>query len=296
MPEWKDNVKFAVYMKEIGDNGTPHYQGYLELKKPQRMSWMKKANQRIHWEVRRGKRGQAIRYCLKDYIQSLDLAREQGEDLRDTVLPTVYLYKYDKTVDDLLKECEPKTISLKDRMEEIKALIFSGASETEIADSYFDIWSRYHRSFTRYRALITKDRDFPTYYIVCQGATGTGKSKYAMENYPRAYWKSKNQWWDGYEGQESVILDEFYGWLPWDTLLRLGDRYPLQTETKGSVVKFCSKWIVITTNSLPDRWYRNVYFPAFIRRVAKWITFHENGILREYDTYDEAKNNFILCE
>lgn len=293
-PKWANNVKFAVYMLEQGSSGTPHYQGYLELHNPQRMSWLKKRQKEIHWERRRGPRGKAIKYCLKDYIQKKNQEVEEGKDLNDMDLPPVYLHGYDQGVENLITNCEPKNVSLKERMLEVKELISSGASEKHISDLHFDIWCRYHRSFTRYKALITPDRNFPTYYIVCQGATGTGKSKYAMETYPDAYWKSKDEWWDGYSGQDAVILDEFYGWLPWDLLLRLGDRYPLQTQTKGSIVKFKSQYVVITTNSVPTQWYKNTYFPAFARRVKEWIIFKEDG-REHYTDYKDVENKFIIC-
>ena len=52
---------------------------------------------------------------------------------------------------------------------------------------------------------------------VVYGSTGTGKSRYCYENYPDAYWKSKNsgqqQFWDGYNGEETIVIDEFYGWF-----------------------------------------------------------------------------------
>jgi hypothetical protein len=35
---------------------------------------------------------------------------------------------------------------------------------------------------------------------------------------PEAYWITKpngpRAFWDGYDGQENVVIDEFYGWLP----------------------------------------------------------------------------------
>lgn len=109
-----------------------------------------------------------------------------------------------------------------------------------------------------------------------------------MENYPDAYWKQRSQWWDGYMNHEVVVIDEFYGWLPYDTLLRLCDRYPLMVETKGGQVNFCAKTIVITTNGVPNTWYKNVYFPAFARRVTKWHVLPMWGIHSTYTDWAEA--------
>jgi len=65
-------------------------------------------------------------------------------------------------------------------------------------------------------------------------------------------------WWDGYEGQHTVVIDEFYSWLRYDFFLRLTDRYPLQVETKGGSVHFVSHRIVFTSNTPPSEWYPNI--------------------------------------
>lgn len=146
--------------------------------------------------------------------------------------------------------------------------------------------------------LKTKPRNFEVEVEVIQGPTGTGKSKWCMEHYPNAYWKQRSNWWDGYFKHEVVILDEFYGWLPYDTLLRICDRYPMLVETKGGQTQFVAKKIIITTNSEPSSWYRNVYFPAFVRRVSKWRVFAILGDEQSYASYENAviamNNNIFM--
>jgi len=166
----------------------------------------------------------------------------------------------------------------------------SGAIET-IADNEFDLWVRYYRAFEKYLMMKTVPRNYKTEVHILQGPTGTGKSKWAMDNYPNAYWKQRSNWWDGYYGQEVVVLDEFYGWLPFDLLLRLCDRYPLLVETKGGQTQFTAKTIVITTNMLPCNWYKSAYFPAFARRVEKWHIMPILGGHDEYEEYGEFLKN-----
>lgn len=52
--------------KEVGDQGTPHLQGYVEFGKQVYFTTMKKWNERIHWERTKGTREQNITYCSKD--------------------------------------------------------------------------------------------------------------------------------------------------------------------------------------------------------------------------------------
>jgi hypothetical protein len=63
--------------------------------------------------------------------------------------------------------------------------------------------------------------------IVLYGKTNLGKSYYVRKHAPDAYWKQRSVWWDGYEDHKDVVLDDFYGWIPFDNMLRLCDRYLL---------------------------------------------------------------------
>lgn len=175
----------------------------------------------------------------------------------------------------------------------MKVLIEEGKTDKDLADYDFSVFVSCFRGLERYRLLVSKPRNWPTNIIVVQGPTGTGKSRWAKETYENAYWKQRSNWWDGYSDQDAVVIDEFYGWLPFDLLLRLCDRYPLLVETKGGQVNFVAKTIVFTTNQVPGLWYKNVYFDSFIRRVHKWIVMPSLGVSQEYDNYLDASRNFI---
>lgn len=64
-----DSVGYMVYQHEIGENGTLHYQGYLEFKDRTRITGIKKLGypyDAMHLEVRKGTQAQAIAYCTKE--------------------------------------------------------------------------------------------------------------------------------------------------------------------------------------------------------------------------------------
>ena len=125
----------------------------------------------------------------------------------------------------------------------------------------------------QYQILKRDQRRWKSKVYVLVGEPGTGKSKWALDNFPNAYWKQRGNWWDGYHHDE-VVLDDFYGWLPFDTLLRLLDRYPLLVETKGGQASFIAKTIVITSNALPREWYQNVRnYSALARRIDVVMKF-----------------------
>ena len=54
-----------IFEEEVGEEGTPHLQGYLEFSKKVR-PFSLKLNKGIHWEKAKGSRAQNIIYCSKD--------------------------------------------------------------------------------------------------------------------------------------------------------------------------------------------------------------------------------------
>ena len=40
------------------------------------------------------------------------------------------------------------------------------------------------------------------------GPTGTGKSRTVRNKYPDVFIKSNDIWWDGYSGEETIIIEE----------------------------------------------------------------------------------------
>lgn len=89
------------------------------------------------------------------------------------------------------------------------------------------------------------------------GDTGTGKSRRAWDEAGlSAYPKSPStKFWDGYQDQGNVVIDEFRGDIGISHLLRWLDRYPVLVETKGSGVVLSARTIWITSNLPPTSWY-----------------------------------------
>lgn len=73
-------------------------------------------------------------------------------------------------------------------------------------------------------------------------------------------------WFDGYAGEEVMIIDEFYGWIHYDFLLRLLDRYPLKLQVKGGFVECRASKFVITSNREWKDWYPNVEDKSALER------------------------------
>lgn len=228
----KDYV-YLVYQLESGDQGTPHLQGYITFKNPKDFetmcSWFPR---RPHLERAKGTAKQNRKYCTKDEGR-LDGPWEFG------VMP-----EQGKRNDILA----------------MKADLDNGATLREVSEDYTGLFLRYYKGIQLYQALHYEHTNEAKTVICLWGPTGVGKTKYCWDTYPGAYWKARDpcrdiQYWDGYDGEDTIIIDEFYGWLPWDFLLRLTDRYPLRLGVRGSSVQCAARTIVFTSNKHPKEWY-----------------------------------------
>lgn len=81
-----------------------------------------------------------------------------------------------------------------------------------------------------------------------QGRPGAGKSHLVETKYPDAYRKPQNKWWDGYEGQEVVILEDLDGPYLNHYLKVWADKWRASGEVKGGTVPLMHKMLVVTSN------------------------------------------------
>ena len=124
-------------------------------------------------------------------------------------------------------------------------------------------------------------RNFKTFVYWFYGPTGSGKSRCAEEMFPNAYWAmSTGKWWEGYDGQEVVIINDYRkDFCKFHELLNLLDRYPYRVECKGGSRQFTSKTIVITTPLSPEETWENRTsedLGQLLRRIDN-ILFFGNG-------------------
>ena len=211
---------------------------------------MKKLHRSVHWEVRRGSQKQAIDYCSKE----------------DTKIAGPWEFGE--------KKCAGKRTDL----DAAKAVLDEGGEVIDIADTDFQAYCKYHKAFDRYKREITPHRNWEMEVLVYWGDSGTGKTRKAHEDHPDAYFKPHGDWWDGYTGQETVVIDDFYGQMSWTFLLQLLDRYKLMVPNKGGFHQFVSKRIIFTSNVDIHEWYDfenkpKMKIEALQRRITKKVTF-----------------------
>ncbi len=255
-------IKYCVYQLEAGEQGVHHYQGYLVFKRAQRLSMCKTMCARAHWEPRRGTHEEAKAYCV---------------DEKKRVANT-----------DVVEFGEHGVQGKRNDLNAVKEMLDGGSTMKEVADMAFGPFVRNFRGFNYYLALSRpKMRDWITFTTVLWGPPGTGKTK-------RAHWmagedsfwlqkpSSNTLFFDGYDRQTTVVIDEFFGWIRRDMMCRMCDRYPLNVHVKGGAVGFMPRRIIITSNKHPSEWWPNIGLGPMERRLegahGEIIGMHGPGV------------------
>lgn len=262
----QSDCAYLIYQLEQGEGEeTLHYQGTVVFAKVKRFSWLHKRLSRAHLEMTKNLT-KSIAYCQKEGVGG----RVSGTE--------VHVYG------------ELPSSSGQGRRTDLEAVhtdLKAGASLQETARNHFTAFAKYGRNIQYAWALQSKPRTEPSRVFVFIGATGTGKTRAAMERFANPYKtlafdKSGTAWFDGYEPEfhETVIIDDYYGGMRWSLLLQLCDRYAHPVQTKGGTVQFKPKTIIFTTNSPIQAWYKNMDIAPFIRRIREfggYIHFFENN-------------------
>lgn len=237
-----ENAIYGIIGKEVGKSGTPHLQMYVEYKNARRFATLCNIYKGAHIEKKRASNVEASDYCKKDgkYLEiGTFTAEHQGER------------------NDLKNLAE----SIEDN-NNIRQLI-----EDNIATS-----NQHLQMTQKLMTLYEPPRDGKPEVYWYFGKSGTGKTKQAHEQCSSRPWVSKGNldWFDGYDGHEDVILDDFRpDHVPFSTLLRLLDRYEFSVPIKGGFRQWKPKRIFITTPKSITETY--IYANEEIRQLSRRV-------------------------
>lgn len=249
---------YLVVGKEVGESGTPHLQCYAEFENPRSTGkgWsnFRKLFGNGHFEVRRGTAKQAADYCKKDgdFTEWGEITR-QGERT-DWAAAT--------------------------------AAVLSGGSIVEVVQEQPQLLPAI-RALERLQnlSIAPLEREVHTTWLF--GPPGSGKTRYVWDNFPNVYSKPSGPWWDGYSGEEVLLLDDFDGDILYTEFLKVLDRYKYRVPVKGGYVGARWNKIFITTNKPPHEFYRKGNRDALKRRI------HEVRILNSPDRVYNGTQTYV---
>lgn len=242
---------------EKGDlNGTPHIQGCFQTNDRVRLDTIKNiiGIPEIHLESQRKVYLANAHYCQKSnncwYWPNKETNFQKGKpittknDKYDKALKLAKSGNFQEIDAEMLLKYEPKLI---------KQYLDNLPIENTLLDNKYGNF-------------------FPDFFILIHGQTGTGKSfsvemihgclnlfwKSYCESRKKQfhpmeiYYKKCNKWWDGYFGQEIVVIEEIepsWSRISGNLLKQLCDQYPFPVEIKGSSInKIRPLFVIITSN------------------------------------------------
>jgi len=239
---------YGILGRETGSAAqTDHVQGYLYFKAPRTQSGVRKLLKKTlgkeAWvEAAKGGPESNRKYCSKD--------------------------------GDYEEWGEPPRKGKRSDLIDCARMLDEGKMMVDVAEEHPGTYIRYHRGLSAYQGLTLKKKSEgwrQVEVIFITGPTGCGKTKGAMEE-PGVFkiQGSQLKWWDGYEGQTTILIDEYANDVKVTELLALLDGYQLRLEIKGGFTYACWTKVYITSNLevLHDQ-AKDVHLDALKRRITK---------------------------
>lgn len=225
------HMKYLIYGEETcPDTGKTHWQTYVYFFNAKTFTAVQKIFSGNHIEQAIRSPEENMAYCAKDLK-----FKEFGE-----------------------RPSQGKRSDLQD----LAKRVINGDSVDSIAIDDPMAFHQYGRTLERIEtiALRTKYRTEYTEGIWYWGETGVGKSHKAFEGFdPKTHYlyRKDNGWWDGYKGQETVIINEFRGAIAYEDMLELVDKWPYYVNSRGREgIPFISKRVIVTSSLPPEEVYK----------------------------------------
>jgi len=236
---------FVVYGKEAGESGTRHLQGFIRSKEALSFASVKKRFDAVcagvHIEKARTTKA-AIAYCKKgngtpsapvdaDVVQ---WGAEPGQGARNDLEIAAKLIEEGASNKRLAEECPTTFIKFSKGLQALR-----GALHEPFAEEKEVIW--------------------------CWGPSNSGKTtwarNYLTQKHGDYYEKSSStKWWDQYEHDKGVLIDEFRDckgpdMISFRDLLTILGKGKKIVEFKGGSTPFCAETIIITSLYSPEELY-----------------------------------------
>jgi len=257
---------------EVGtEEETPHVHIFLACSSPVRFSTLQNLfESKVHLEKCNGSSEQNRAYVSKDGSENFEEWGDMPADRGGVCVEAVIIERIQDGANnaEILQEFPHFLRGLRD-VEHVR--------QTLKAEEYRNRW-----------------RDLENIYIF--GPTGTGKTRFVMEGcgYENVYAVDNYKHpFDGYAGENVILLDEFTGaGISLTELNQLLDGYPRRLRARYQDKQACFERVFIVSNLDLRQQYaveqhqHPTIWAAFLRRIHKIIRFTSDGTQYEYNTHD----------
>lgn len=249
-PEELDNilhwdVNRLAAAEEVGEEGTPHLQGFVTFKRAFRLTALKKLQSRAHWE--------------KALVSDWNYENKDGNKV----------HRIDNTRQGKRRDIDDAydAIAAKKPIREFVSEYKPGFQAMKVYEKLLDVLADPRPN---------TDIDVRWYY----GPTGCGKTRSVYEEFPGLYRVLSYKWWDGYNGQPVVLVDDIRaGWCRFEELLKITDRYPFRVEKKGTSCEVQFTTIIFTGPVGPSTMFGGYDedIGQLLRRIKTIRAYAEDG-------------------
>lgn len=263
-------ASYAIFQLEVGDEGTPHYQGYCMFSKQQYLATVRRWLPGAHLSVARGTPAQNRSYCSKEDGRIGDFCEigifpEQERGKRTDLI-------------------------------ELHQRLQSGLTNKQYAQEYFDLFIRHPSLVSNFNAANIEARDEntqPRSWLLI-GPSGYGKSRFARRLAKHLggglYRHCLGKWFDGYRGERTLLFDDFRGSsLSFTDFKCICDRYPIRVEVKGTSCELAATNFIFTANTEPTTWWKEevtgMELEAIFRRIGKTLWFTAENTFVTFPSY-----------
>lgn len=253
--ELLDSADYGIYGIETGASGTIHIQGYGYWKNNKTFNSIKTLIPSAHIESAKGNSEHNRKYCSKQENFKEFGTINKGQGCRNDII-------------------------------EFRDAIIDGMDRKECWMNFPVQMAKYRNMFQDLRSMYLQEQAKKNYLdqlipevIVLIGDPGIGKTREVFtENDINDIYKveigdgsSGSIFWDGYDGQSVILIDDFHSNFKLDYMLRLLDSYPMKLNVKGTHTWKVASKIYITSNIYLEHWYPNcpeIHRKAMRRRIT----------------------------
>lgn len=241
----KDKASYIILgQEECPTTHKQHIQGFIISKQARTFKqWQSLLPAKVHFEKCYSQALKNIKYCSKDGNILLEHGtRPKGQGKRSDFV------------------C-------------VREMLCSGASMTDIVNSVTSYQAVRSAEIIK-KYIDTPRKIAPVEIVWIWGATGVGKTRYVYEKHPDLYRCISYKWWNGYDQQDVVLIDDIRGdFCKFHELLKLTDIYPFRVEIKGSMTQIKYTKLYITAPFPPEQLYSTYSedYKQLTRRITQII-------------------------
>lgn len=263
MERYEDHdIRYACYqMERTPTTQRLHYQAYVVFNGQKTKATVRRLFPGCHVAARRGKHGEAKRYCHKERTREPGaMPAEIGDDSD-------------------IPDGQGQRTDIAAMYDSIRA----GATVEDVMDSHQGTWTRCHAAVDKFYAAKGKriERTEKPIVTVFYGESGGGKTHSALKitspsNRKLISAPSTGAVYFNHRPDDDLILEEFEGWIPLPLLKTMMEVTTCSLKVYYGEKSWIGKRLVITSNYHPTQWWKNMTYidqQAILRKIDNLIKF-----------------------